>query len=295
MSFDWGSAIGAVASLGSTYLGSKGARDAGKGATAASNASNDLIWRMYQDTNARQQPFYDSGVAALNQYNALLGLGGASTQGQQTNATPTAWFGNNGGKPVVNNELYNSDPRYRAAWDEVAANHQRNFGQGYTRDSDRNALQQHMQELYSAGGQQTQGKPPQMSQQAAFDAFRATPGYQFGLDEGNRSVQASAAARGGLNSGATLKALTRFGQGYADQQGYTPYMNRLSGLFGGAQTAANQTAGYGQNAVNQMGANLQNAAQTRANSTYASNQAWQQGLGSAAGFFGDWYGNRGGG
>jgi hypothetical protein len=41
-----------------------------------------------------------------------------------------------------------------------------------------------------------------------------------------------------------------------------------------------------------MGANLQNAAQQRAQSTYAGTQAIQQGLGSAAGFLGDWYGSR---
>lgn len=58
-------------------------------------------------------------------------------------------------------------------------------------------------------------------------------------------MQASAAARGGLNSGATLKALTEFGNNYADQQGYTPYMNKLASLAGIGQTATNQTAQAG--------------------------------------------------
>lgn len=54
-------------------------------------------------------------------------------------------------------------------------------------------------------------------------------------------MQASAAARGGLNSGATLKALQEFGNNYADQQGYTPYMNKLASLAGMAQTSTNTT------------------------------------------------------
>lgn len=82
---------------------------------------------------------------------------------------------------------------------------------------------------------------PGNSQQDAFAMFRNTPGYQFGLDEGAKTVQASAAARGGLNSGATLKALTKFGNDYADQQGYTPYMNRLAALSNMSQVSTNTT------------------------------------------------------
>lgn len=112
------------------------------------------------------------------------------------------------------------------------------------------------------------------AQQDAFAKFRAMPGYQFGLDEGNKSVQASAAARGGLNSGATLKALLRYGQNYADQQGVTPYMNRLASLFGGAQTATNQLGQAGQNYANQVGNNLKDAGQARAQGIYDSQNAW---------------------
>ena len=135
----------------------------------------------------------------------------------------------------------------------------------------------------------TWGQTPEQKQQSAFDKFRATPGYQFGLNEGRGQIEASAAARGGLNSGATLKALQRYGNDYADQQGYTPYMNRLAGLFGGAQTSANSMAQSGQYYGGQMGQGIQNAANARANSTYQQNNAWQQGLGNAAYFGGQAY------
>jgi len=88
------------------------------------------------------------------------------------------------------------------------------------------------------------------SQQDAFAMFRNTPGYQFGLDEGAKTVQASAAARGGLNSGATLKALTKFGNDYADQQGYSPYMNRLASLANMSQVSTNTTGQLGANVAN---------------------------------------------
>jgi len=44
------------------------------------------------------------------------------------------------------------------------------------------------------------------------DKFQADPGYAFRLSEGQKALERSAAARGGLLSGGTGKALQRFGQ-----------------------------------------------------------------------------------
>lgn len=48
--------------------------------------------------------------------------------------------------------------------------------------------------------------------------FEADPGYQFRLSEGNKAVQASAAARGGLFSGKTGTDLQDYSQGLASQE-----------------------------------------------------------------------------
>lgn len=51
----------------------------------------------------------------------------------------------------------------------------------------------------------------------------ATPGYQFGLEQGQLALDRQAASRGGLISGAALKGAQRFGQDYAGtkfQEGY---------------------------------------------------------------------------
>lgn len=61
--------------------------------------------------------------------------------------------------------------------------------------------------------------------------FQASPGYQFRQDEAQKAVERSAAARGGLVSGRTLKELQERSQGLASQE-YGNYMNRLSGLLG---------------------------------------------------------------
>jgi hypothetical protein len=93
--------------------------------------------------------------------------------------------------------------------------------------------------------------------------FTADPGYQFRLDEGQKALDRSAAARGGLQSGAALKAATRFGQDYGSQE-YTNAFNRYQtnranqlnpaqSLMGSGQTSANTlTNAAGQNATNLM-------------------------------------------
>jgi hypothetical protein len=70
------------------------------------------------------------------------------------------------------------------------------------------------------------------------------PGYQFGLSEGMRGLTNSAAARGGLLSGAALKASTRYAQDYAGTKYGEAFgrdainKNRLASLAGIGQTAA---------------------------------------------------------
>jgi hypothetical protein len=77
--------------------------------------------------------------------------------------------------------------------------------------------------------------------------FTADPGYQFRMDEGMKGLQGSAAARGGLLSGGTLKALTKYGQNYASgeyQNAYNRYNTDLTGRFNRLATVA----GVGQTA-----------------------------------------------
>lgn len=85
---------------------------------------------------------------------------------------------------------------------------------------------------------------------AAMQQFQTDPGYQFRLSQGQRAVEQSAAARGGLNSGNTLRALTEYGQNVGSNE-FGNYWNRLAGLAGVGQTAANTIGGAGM----QLGAN----------------------------------------
>lgn len=101
--------------------------------------------------------------------------------------------------------------------------------------------------------------------------FQADPGRQFRFDTGEKAIQASAAARGGLLNGGTLKALTRYGQDYGSQEysnAYQRFNNDRNQRFGRLA----QVAGVGQGATNttsQIGA--QTADQISANQTGVGN------------------------
>lgn len=74
------------------------------------------------------------------------------------------------------------------------------------------------------------------------------PGYQFGLNEGRNAIEQSAAARGSLLSGKTLKDLARYATDYAgtkfNERGAfrmgerAQRYNELAGLSGTGQSAA---------------------------------------------------------
>ncbi|MGB1215745.1 MAG: hypothetical protein ACPG4X_20410 [Pikeienuella sp.] len=83
-----------------------------------------------------------------------------------------------------------------------------------------------------------------------YDGMRETDAYQFRLNEGLDAVTESAAARGGLFSGATLRGLQDRGAGLADQF-ENNYYSRIAGQAAQGAQARNVLASYaGQNAAN---------------------------------------------
>jgi hypothetical protein len=71
----------------------------------------------------------------------------------------------------------------------------------------------------------------------AFKNYLNSTGYNFQLDQGTRALTGSAAARGIVNSGATAKALTSYGQNLASTS-FNNYLGNLSGLNTQQQNSA---------------------------------------------------------
>lgn len=107
----------------------------------------------------------------------------------------------------------------------------------------------------------TDGLPADLS------GFTASPAYQFRVGEGQKAIERSAAAKGGLYSGAAGKALTDYGQSAASQE-FDNYVSRLFGISDRGMNAAGSVGNLltGQSAIDQqIGDNQGNAKISQAN------------------------------
>ena len=107
------------------------------------------------------------------------------------------------------------------------------------------------------------------------------PSYQFRLQQGQNAIQSSAAAQGGLLSGATLKALQNYGQESASQE-YSNAYNRFNADQTNRYNRLSNLVGIGQNAAAQVGNAGAQTSQAIANNTMAGANALAAGqIGSA--------------
>lgn len=115
------------------------------------------------------------------------------------------------------------------------------------------------------------------------DSVATDPGYQFGLSEGVKARENAAAAKGGLYSGAQLKALTQYGNDYAttkfddafnrDQTTKNATYNKLAGVSGTGQTATTQVDNTGTTVAANQGGNLIGAGNARGAASIATGNA----------------------
>ena len=91
---------------------------------------------------------------------------------------------------------------------------------------------------------------------ATQNRLEQSPGYQFRLNQGQNSIQNLLASRGGLKSGAAMKALEEYAQGTASQE-FGNQVGYAQGLAGIGQNAAIAMG----NAEIQAGTNMANASQ----------------------------------
>jgi hypothetical protein len=119
--------------------------------------------------------------------------------------------------------------------------------------------------------------------------FRKDPGYAFRLSEGQQALDRQAAARGGLISGAALKAAERYGQDMGSQEYMNAFnryqteraarLNPLQSLAGMSQTTANTLGAAGQNMATNVGNAYEGAANARASGYIGGANALSGGVG----------------
>lgn len=148
------------------------------------------------------------------------------------------------------------------------------------------------------GGSLTQGWNQTFSAPTAAQA-EATPGYQFQLQQGQDALQNSAAARGGLLSTGTAKALDAYSQGLASTNYQNAYnnalqtygtnfntfetnqnnlYNRLSGATSTGLNAVNNLNSVQQGGTNALQSGLLETAQLQGNDLMGAGQAQAAGV-----------------
>lgn len=155
--------------------------------------------------------------------------------------------------------------------------------------------QNQIMQLLGIGGDQAAPGYGSLAQPFGTQQFQQDPGYAFRQAEGMKALERSAAARGGLLSGATMKGIQRFGQDLASQEYQNAFnryqveraarLNPLQSLMGAGQSSANTLTG----AAGNLGQGLSNAAmqagQARASGYVGVGNALNQGLGSIANYY----------
>lgn len=125
--------------------------------------------------------------------------------------------------------------------------------------------------------------------------FTTDPGYAFRLKEGLKTLDRTAAARGGVLSGSSIKAAQRYSQDYASNEynnAFNRYqinrsnaLNALQALTGAGQTATNLLSGSAQNYGNQLSDIYQNAGNARASGYIGGSNSLNNALGSALNYY----------
>ena len=280
----------AVAIGGSALLGYLGSQNAAGAQTNAANQANATQQGLYNQTRQDQLPWMNRGNAAGNQMAYLLGLPGYGPGGSSWGATggpgqpegrvnrPQGGSWQPGARVQTGDGIWSDGPdTWVPGGDYIPQENQ----------------------MGPMGGQNGQfngqmGGYGSLSTPFSQTNWQADPGYAFRLAEGQKALERSGSARGMTLSGAQQKALMGYGQGMASQEygnAYNRYTtdqtnlyNRLAGVAGTGQTAANQIGTFGVNAANQISSNQLGVGNANAAAWTAGTGALSNGLNS----WGNW-------
>jgi hypothetical protein len=308
---------GMVAVAGATVVGgvlssSAAGKAAGAQADAADRAA-ELQKQQFDRSVELQEPFRQAGMLGQNQLMTYLGLGGTPQYDdvaynkalQDYNARlsgidPSRFMsgGTPGGMVSTGSdgmEYYQegtpgtfNQAAFDAARSGIVAPNREQFKMAGGNVNDPNFGKYATAEFGGVSG----FDPASLMKGFTNKDFEVDPGYAFRMSEGMKALERSAAARGGLLSGATLKGTQRFGQDLASQeynnafnrfqanrasqgQEYNNAFNRfqaersgtlnpLQSLSGVGQSTANMLTNVGQNYASQAGETLMGGANARA-------------------------------
>lgn len=245
-----------VATVGSSLIGSSASRSAARAQQRSADAATAEQRRQYDLTREDYAPYRHIGVQALNALGSTYGYtpyGGPAPGSQPLSFQDWAaqqggigGFINGGGLSGMASAFSRAQQEYQ--------NYLANF----------------------QPAQGTAGSPGQPN----FNAFMASPDYNFRRTEGMRGIEQSAAASGGAFSGNALRALNEFNSNLASGE-FGNWFNRQAALAGIGQAATNATSQFGANAATNIGNNVMAAGNARASGIVGQANALTGGLSNA--------------
>lgn len=301
-----GAAVSAIGGAVSSKNNSKAADKAADSAAASAAANNALQRDIYNQNTANLSPFMVRGNAAGDSINALLGLptnaqavaSGAYNPGGAAAGPDWGQYGVDNPDVAAEYQRVNAIADRNSPWftehglDKGPAGfyewHYNTYGRNEGRQAPTSAAQAQAQQQVGAQA----AVDPTKAAEDAFKRYQESTGHQLRLQTGSDAISSNRTTAGLLKSGATLKALTKYGQdlGTGDFQ---TYLGNLSGQQNVGLSGANALAGVGQNYAGAVGANNDSAAGAAGNAALigAANQNALMGqLASAAGSYGSSFG-----
>ena len=295
-------AVGA-ASIGGALIASKSASKGAKAQTQAADQSTALqreqnveAARQYDQNRQDLAPARNIGTGSLYTLANLLGVKPASdARSAPPNGSLGDRFGQSGGFGQFGGFGQGQaipSPYFRDGQpDQFSGDYYTQAFRGDTSSQQPiNGYQASAPQGDNGGYQTDPSETGALSRNFTLADFNKDPGYEFRRSEGQRGLEASASARGGILSGGALKAIARYNQDAASQEYGAAYgrfnndqttrFNRLASLAGIGQTATgagiaagNAYTGQLQEGVNNITGNLNAAANARASQYRAQGDA----------------------
>ena len=292
----WGMVAVAGATVVGGALSSSAAGSAASAQAKSADRAADLQYEQYLKSVELQEPFRQAGMLGQNRLMTLLGLGGTA-QYDDTAYNKALQDYNARLSAIDPSQFTTGGGGYVTAAGDSGVDYYDPSGGTFNQkayDAARAGIVAPDREQFRmAGGDVNDpmfGKYATAEYTPEMFAKGKDPGYQFRLDEGMKGLERSAAARGGLLSGGTLRGIQRYGQDAASQE-FTNAFNRyqaeragtlnpFQSMAGQGQSSANTLTNLGSNYANQAGEAYMGAGNARASGYVGQANAIGGGIGN---------------
>jgi hypothetical protein len=268
--WDIGSALSIGGSIAGGLMGSDAAGDAADAQSEASAAAIAELRKIGERTRSDTAPYRSLGSGSANLLSQMLGIniyGDAASRGYSLNDLVKV---DENGNFLANDALLSLSPEYRDAFSKWEQWHQSTYGTGANLEKDSSEGSAEAGIAQFMGGESALERL-NAAAKARADEFSSDPsfgsllkkfsladlnsdvvynkGLQFGLDEGMKALDRRQLALGGYDSGAAIKAATRYANDYGETKA-AGAQNRFMGDKAFSLNALLGTTNVGQNAVN---------------------------------------------